>query len=104
MQGPAEKLAAPSFPEIHSNRVEEFLMGEPVAELLQAIGQSAGVVVHPARNPTQAIGTVVDGVHRGHDGEKDLGRADIARRLVAPDVLLASLEREAIGRPTGGVV
>ena len=79
-------------------------MGESVTELLEAVGQAAGEIVHPARDPAQAVGPVINRIHRGHDGEQDLGRADVARRLVAPDVLLARLQREAIGRPAGGIV
>jgi hypothetical protein len=41
---------------------------------------------------------VVNGIHRGHHSEEHLGRADVARRFVAADVLLAGLEREAIRR------
>ena len=38
---------------------------------------------------------MVDGVHRGHHGQQHLRRADVARRLLAADVLLARLQREA---------
>ena len=36
---------------------------------------------------------------RGHDRQQHLGRADIAGGLLAADVLLARLQREAQGRP-----
>ena len=39
---------------------------------------------------------MVDGVHAGDDREQHLRRADVARRLLAADVLLARLQREAI--------
>jgi hypothetical protein len=45
----------------------------------------------------QAVGAVPDGVHAGDDGEQDLRGADVRRRLLAPDVLLAGLQREAVG-------
>jgi hypothetical protein len=32
------------------------------------------------------------------DGRQHLRRADVRRRLLAPDVLLARLQREAVGR------
>ena len=41
----------------------------------------------------EPLGPVVDGVHRRDDGEEHLRRADVARRLLAADVLLARLER-----------
>ncbi len=43
----------------------------------------------------QALRAVVDGVHAGHDGQQHLGRADVAGGLLAPDVLLAGLQRHA---------
>ncbi len=45
----------------------------------------------------QAVRTVIDGVHPGHDRQQHLRRADVAGRLLAPDVLLAGLERHAVG-------
>ena len=51
----------------------------------------------------QALGAVVDGVHRRDDGEEHLGGADVGRGLVAADVLLAGLQGEAVGRATLGV-
>src|SRR5262249_12886238 len=38
-----------------------------------------------------------DGVHAGHHGQQDLRRADVARRLLPPDVLLARLQRQPVG-------
>ena len=47
---------------------------------------------------------VIDGVHRRDDGEKNLRRADVARRFVAADVLLARLQRETVGGLSGGIM
>ena len=44
------------------------------------------------------VGAVVDGVHRGHDSQEDLGGADVGGRLLAPDVLLPRLQ----GQPAAG--
>ena len=44
----------------------------------------------------QTIRSVINRVHRCDDGEKHLRRADVARRFVATDVLLARLQREPI--------
>ena len=51
--------------------------------------------MHAPGDFAQALRPVVNRVHRGHDGEQNLRGADVARRLVAADVLLAGLEREA---------
>ena len=41
---------------------------------------------------------MVDRVHAGDHRRQHLRRADVRRRLLAPDVLLARLQREAVGR------
>src|SRR5690606_16561636 len=48
-------------------------------------------------NGLKARGAVVHGVEGAHVGQKGLGRADVARRLLAADVLLARLQGEAQG-------
>ncbi len=101
---PADEFAAPAFPEVEVDGVEKRIVREDVAELLEAVGQAAGKVMHAAGYLAQAFRSVINGIHRGHDREEHLGRADVARRLVAPDVLLARLERETVGRPSGGIV
>ena len=53
-----------------------------------------------ARRPVRAV---VDGVHRGDDGEQHLRGADVAGRLLAADVLLAGLQRQPVGRRAVGV-
>ncbi|CAB4644463.1 unannotated protein [freshwater metagenome] len=46
---------------------------------------------------------MIDGKHAGHHGEKHLSGADVARRLVATDVLFSSLQSQAIGGVAIGV-
>ena len=46
----------------------------------------------------QPVGPVVDGVHAGHHREQHLRGADVARGLLAADVLLARLQRQAVAR------
>src|SRR5712691_5358656 len=48
--------------------------------------------------------SMVNGVHRRDHCEKNLRRANVAGRFVAPDMLLAGLQREPIGRPAFSVV
>ena len=64
----------------------------------QARGQHAGPVVRAPRDGREALGSVVGGVHGRDHGEQDLRRADVAGGLLAADVLLARLEREAVCR------
>ena len=52
----------------------------------------------------QAVRSVINRIHRCDDGEQNLRGADITRRFVATDVLLARLQREPITRPPVGIV
>ncbi len=67
------------------------------AEFLQARRERARQPVNAPRDGLQALRPVVDGVHRRDDRQEHLRRADVARRLVAADVLLARLEAQAVG-------
>ena len=82
----------------HGQRVEPGVVDDLHSAGPQGRGDAAGVVVGALRDPAQALGTVVDGVHRRHDREQHLRGADVGRRLVAADVLLAGLEGEPVGR------
>ena len=82
----------------HDEGVEKSGVRGFVSQAAKTRGQAGGEPVDPARNGAQTIGPVVDGIHARHDGEQNLGGADITRRLVAPDVLLPGLDGQAIGR------
>ncbi len=84
-------------------RVEIVGVLQPDAERRQPGRQRAGQAVHVTRNRRQAVGAVVDGVHRRHVGEQRLRRADVRGRLLAADVLLAGLQRHAVGAMALGV-
>ena len=88
----------------HAQRVEEGRLARVEAQPPQAQLQHAAEGVDAARDPPQALGAVVDRVHRGHDGEQHLRRADVARGLVAADVLLAGLQGQPEGGPALGVL
>ena len=66
-------------------------------DLAQALGQHGGEQFGATGDAPQAIGAVIDGIHRSHDGEQHLGGADVGRGFVATDVLLAGDEGEAQG-------
>ena len=75
-----------------------------IAEPPEPVGQQAASGHAPARairrRPSRAV---VHGVHARHHREQHLRRADVARRLVAADVLLARLERQPVARACRGV-
>src|SRR2546423_4940282 len=52
----------------------------------------------------QTARTVIDRVHRRDDGEKNLRSANVTRRFVATDVLLARLQRKPISGPAFSIV
>ena len=85
-------------------RVEDGLGVHFGAEFHEAVGEEGGEEFDAARDFFQAVGAVVDGIHRRHDGEEDLGGADVGRGLVAADVLLARAEGEAHGGVAGVVL
>ena len=60
--------------------------------------------VYASCDPPQSLGAVVDRVHRGDDGEEHLRGADVARCLLAPDVLLARLKCHAQAGPAGAIL
>ncbi len=59
--------------------------------------------MHALGDRPEAARAVEHGVHRRDDGQQHLRRADVGRRLLAPDVLLARLKREAVGRIAPGI-
>ena len=62
----------------------------------QSLAQDRGQPVHAACDRRQSFRPVIDGVHARHHRKEHLRRADVRRRLLAADVLLARLQREAI--------
>ncbi len=92
-------VGAPFGGGVDVERVEKRFRADLVTEFHQHGGQVRGHPVHPLGDLPQPLRPVVNGVHRGHDGEQDLRGADVARGFVAADVLLAGLEREPHGGP-----
>ncbi len=77
------------------HRVEVLVVHQRIA---QCTGDSLGVGMHPACDGGQPARAVVARVHRGKHRQQHLCGADVAGGLVAADVLLASLQRQPIGR------
>ena len=91
-------------PEPDTHGVEKRSGMHGIAEVRERTGKAESETVDPLRDRAQAIRPVIDRIHRGHDREKNLGRADVAGGLFATDVLLARLERETQGGISGGIL
>ena len=60
--------------------------------------------MHAAGDPPQTFRAVINRVGGGHVGQQRLRRADVARGLVAADVLLARAQRQAKRRPAARIL
>ena len=84
---------------LHEHGVEELAMHDlGVGDVGQTGRQNGGVTVCTPGDRREPFRAVIDGVHPGDHGEKDLCGADVARCLVAADVLLARLQRKPVRR------
>ena len=80
--------------------VEEVPVEDLVSRFAEPGREDPRQLVHASGDPAKSVRAVIDGVHRGHDGEKHLGRADVRGGPLPPDVLLACLEcHPERGRP-----
>ncbi len=100
-RGGYDRLGPPRHPGEHG--VEEPLVHDLDTAAAQPTGQHPGQPMHALRDRAQPLGTVPHGVHRGHHGEEHLRGADVGRGLLAADVLLAGLQRQAVGGRAVGV-
>ena len=87
----------------HADRIEKRGVVDAVAGVFEGLGEIGGVSVDALGDGAESLGAMINGIHRGHDGKENLGGADVTGRLVAADVLLAGLEREAQGGIASGV-
>ena len=78
----------------HRERVVKVFGLHRLAKLPQYVGQATSHRVYVFADRPQAGRPVVHGVHRGNVRKQRLRRANVARRLVAADVLLARLQRQ----------
>ncbi len=83
--------------------VEEVVVDDLDATGTKSGGKADRVVVHPLGNRGQAVGTVIDGVHRRQYRRQHLCRTDVAGRLLPANVLLTGLDGEPIGTMAVGV-
>src|SRR4029077_18041081 len=83
--------------------VEEVTTVRSVTIFAQGGGEDRGATVRTPGDGGQPVGPVIDSVHGGGHGQQNLGRTDVAGRLLAADVLFTGLQREAVGGPTVSV-
>jgi hypothetical protein len=83
--------------------VEEARGRHLMTALLEPDPENRRQAVHAPGDRRQARRAVIDRVHGGHHREQHLRRADVRRRLLAPDVLLARLQREPVRGIAEGV-
>ena len=84
--------------------VEERLVAHRASQPTQAFRERAGQPMHLFGNRPQAVGTMIDGVHRRDVRQERLGRADVAGRLLPSDMLFPRLERQAERRAAAGIL
>ncbi len=101
VRGPHQVVGATLRP--HQDGVEVRVVHHLDAAVGEHRGQRAGPGVHPLGDRPQAGRPVVDRVHRRHHGQQHLGGADVRRRLLAADVLLAGLQGEPVRGGADGV-
>ena len=74
------------------------------SRLPEAPGDCRCQQTHAPGDGQQPLRPVINGEHRSDAGQQRLGRADIAGRLFAADVLLARLQRQPEGAVARGVL
>ena len=83
---------------MHFQRVKVALVDHrQVVGGTQGQGQGAGVAMNALSDGTQALRSVVHGVHRRHDRQQTLGGANVGRGLVPSNMLFAGLQGHAQG-------
>ena len=87
----------------HDERVEETLRRHVEPMPPQARDEGARFTMHGGCDRVEPVTAVIDRIEARDDGRENLRRADVARRLLAPDVLFACLQREAIRAPAFGI-
>ncbi len=94
----ADRVRFASLGKPHKDRVEERERSGVETLLFQRLREQSREEMRACGNFPKPIRAVIDRVHRCHHREEHLRRADVARRFVAADVLLAGLERKSIRR------
>ena len=85
------------------DRIKDRALAYPCTCHFQLPSECAGLPVNLRGNRGKAFRSVVHRIHGGNDGGKNLGRADVAGCLFAPDVLFPRLQGKAQSRPARGI-
>ena len=90
-------------PDLDRDRVEEGLRLHLEPEALQPLRQPHRLAVDPLRDRPQPLRPMEHRIHRRHHRQQRLRRADVRRRLLPPDMLLARLQAQPV-RPVAARV
>src|SRR5215467_7219927 len=101
--GTYKNLLALGLRHSHANGIEKFFAAHFKPKLPQPSCEDHCKTVNTLSNSAQPFRPVIDCVHACHNGQENLGRADVACRFLTPDVLLPSLQCEAIGHAPGPI-
>ena len=103
VQGLCDELISAAGGFYHDG-VEEGFVSDAVACSLQSGCHTCSVRVQAVRDSAQPLGTVVHRVSTRDDGQQSLSGTDVRGSLLAADVLLTSLQGQAVGRLAGRVL
>ena len=110
-----------AFPEIDADRIEEGEVSsvgcrggsgfgifasrwaDLVAKLSKAGRENDGKQMDALGNVLQTVRTMITSVHRRHAGQQRLGRANVAGRFLAANVLFTGLQRQAKSSVAPGI-
>mmetsp|Transcript_6016 Transcript_6016/g.23375 ORF Transcript_6016/g.23375 Transcript_6016/m.23375 type:complete len:875 (+) Transcript_6016:760-3384(+) len=95
LQAGVEDARSVLGPALHHEGVKESGRADVEAIPLEDGPRRRRKQVHATCDALQALGAVIDAVRCSHVGQERLRRADVAGRLVPPDVLLAGLHRHS---------
>src|ERR1700730_5359452 len=90
-------------PGINLNRVATRTFKHLVTEIGESGTQSFGLTVDLCRDCAETFWPVVHGVGGSDYRHQHLSSTDIARRLITPDMLFTSLQREAVTLSSGRI-
>ena len=89
---------------LHHDGVEESIVSDTVARSLQRGSNTSGISVQAVRDSAQTLRTVVHRVSTSNNRQQSLSSTNIGSSLLTANVLLTSLQGQAVGRLAGRVL
>ena len=89
---------------LHHDGVEESIVSNTVTCCLQRSSNTSGIGVQTVRDSAQTLRAVVHRVSASNNRQQSLSGTDVRGSLLAADVLLTSLQGQAVGRLAGRVL